>query len=69
MRGVKMEQARKALKYCLENLGPNDRFGLINFATTVNRYEDKLLPANAEQLAKAKKWVEELDSHRRNRHQ
>ena len=22
MRGVKMEQARKALKYCLKNLGP-----------------------------------------------
>jgi Ca-activated chloride channel family protein len=62
MRGVKMEQARKALKYCLDNLGANDRFGLINFATTVNRYEDKLLPADTEQLAKAKKWVEELEA-------
>src|SRR5579883_850808 len=62
MRGVKMEQARKALKYCLDNLGANDRFGLINFATTVNRYEDKLLPANTEQIAKAKKWVEELEA-------
>ena len=38
MRGVKMEQARKALKYCLDNLGPKDRFALINFATTVNKY-------------------------------
>ncbi len=62
MRGPKMEQARKALKYCLENLGANDRFGLINFATTVNRYEERLLPANAEQLGKAKKWVEELEA-------
>jgi Ca-activated chloride channel homolog len=62
MRGVKMEQARKALKYCLDNLGTNDRFGLINFATTVNRYDEKLLPANAEQVAKAKKWVEELEA-------
>jgi Ca-activated chloride channel family protein len=62
MRGVKMEQARKALKYCLDNLGANDRFGLINFATTVNRYEDRLLPANSEQIAKAKKWVEELEA-------
>jgi Ca-activated chloride channel family protein len=62
MRGVKMEQARKALKYCLDNLGAGDRFGLINFATTVNRYEDKLLPANAEQIAKAKKWVEDLEA-------
>ncbi len=56
-----MEQARKALKYCLDNLGANDRFGLINFSTTVNRYEDKLLSVNAEQVAKAKKWVEELE--------
>jgi Ca-activated chloride channel family protein len=62
MRGVKMEQARKALKYCLDNLDKKDRFGLINFATTVNRYEDKLLEANAEQLTKAKKWVEELEA-------
>jgi Ca-activated chloride channel family protein len=62
MRGAKMEQARKALQYCLDNLGSNDRFGLINFATSVNRYEDKLLPANAEQVAKAKKWVEELEA-------
>ncbi len=62
MRGPKMEQARKALKYCLENLGSNDRFGLINFATTINRYEERLLPADAEQLGKAKKWVEELEA-------
>ncbi|HWG42192.1 MAG TPA: VIT domain-containing protein [Gemmataceae bacterium] len=62
MRGAKMEQARKALKYCLDNLGAKDRFGLINFATTVNRYEDKLLEANAEQLGKAKKWVEQLEA-------
>jgi Ca-activated chloride channel family protein len=62
MRGPKMEQARKALKYCLENLGSNDRFALINFATTVNRYEEKLLPANREQVDKAKKWVEELEA-------
>jgi Ca-activated chloride channel homolog len=62
MRGAKMEQARKALKYCLDNLGAGDRFCLINFATTVNRYEDRLLPANAEQIAKAKKWVEDLEA-------
>jgi Ca-activated chloride channel family protein len=62
MRGPKMEQARKALKYCIDNLGANDRFGLINFATTVNRYEDRLLEASSEQVAKAKKWIEELEA-------
>jgi Ca-activated chloride channel family protein len=58
----KIEQARKALKYVLDNLNSRDRFALINFATTVNRYEDKLLEANAEQIARAKKWVDDLDA-------
>jgi Ca-activated chloride channel family protein len=62
MRGPKMEQARKALKYVLDNLNPKDRFGLLNFATVVNRYEDKLLEANAEQVARAKKWVDDLEA-------
>jgi Ca-activated chloride channel family protein len=62
MRGVKMEQARKALKYVLDNLSPKDRFGLINFATSVNRYEDKLLDANSDQINKAKKWVDDLEA-------
>jgi Ca-activated chloride channel family protein len=62
MRGPKMDQARKALKICLENLGPKDRFGLINFATTVNRYRDELLDASSEQLAHANKWVDQLEA-------
>ena len=62
MRGPKMDQARKALKYCLDNLAKNDRFALLNFATTVNRYRDNLLDASAEQVAAAKKWVDELEA-------
>ncbi|MBI1917207.1 MAG: VWA domain-containing protein, partial [Planctomycetes bacterium] len=62
MRGPKMEQARKALKYCLDNLGKKDRFGLINFATTVNKYRDNLTEASADQVGQAKKWVDELEA-------
>src|SRR5581483_9973897 len=62
MRGPKMDQARKALKYVLENLRPTDRFGLLNFATTTNLYRDKLTEASAEQVAAAKKWVDDLDA-------
>ncbi len=62
MRGPKMEQARKALKYCLENLGPQDRFGLLNFATTVNKYRDGLLPSDKDQIAQAKRWVDNLEA-------
>jgi Ca-activated chloride channel family protein len=62
MRGVKMEQAKKALKYCLNNLGPKDRFALMNFATTVNKYKDGLLENTADQLEQARKWVDRLEA-------
>src|SRR6266545_3590885 len=62
MRGKRMAQARNALKYCLSNLGANDRFNLLNFATTVNTYSDKLLPATTDQVAQAKKWVDNLEA-------
>jgi Ca-activated chloride channel family protein len=62
MRGVKMEQAKKALKYCLNNLGPNDRFALMNFATTVNKYKDGLLENTSDQLEQARKWVDRLEA-------
>jgi Ca-activated chloride channel family protein len=62
MRGRKMEQARKALRYCLENLNPQDRFGLIHFATTVNKYRDNLTDATSEQLEQARKWVDQLEA-------
>ena len=62
MRGVKMEQAKKALKYCLNNLGSKDRFALINFSTTVNKYKDGLLDAASDQLAQARKWVDNLEA-------
>src|SRR5262245_44622755 len=62
MRGKRMTQARNALKYCLANLGKNDRFALINFATTVNKYTDKLLSAEMDEIEKAKKWVDALEA-------
>jgi Ca-activated chloride channel family protein len=57
----KMEQAKKALKHCIDGLNPKDRFGLINFATTVNRYKDGLTVVDKEQITEAKKWVDRLE--------
>ena len=62
MRGKRMTQARNALKYCLENLSPEDRFGLMNFSTTVSKYTEALLPASKENLEKAQKWVAGLEA-------
>src|SRR5437867_1183213 len=62
MRGKRMTQARAALKYCVKNLGPKDRFALINFSTAVNKYHDGLLPASPEEIAKAIQWVDRLQA-------
>jgi Ca-activated chloride channel family protein len=62
MRGPKMDQARRALKYCLDNLDGRDRFGVINFATTVNKYRDGLVEVNKEQIEQSKKWVDNLEA-------
>jgi Ca-activated chloride channel family protein len=56
----KMRQAKKALKYCLSKLGPQDRFGIVKFSTTVTRFRDNLVDANKDYLERAEKWVDDL---------
>jgi Ca-activated chloride channel family protein len=62
MAGPKMEQAKKALKYCLDNLADVDRFALLNFATTVNKYSDRLEPVGGDKIEQAKRWVDGLEA-------
>jgi Ca-activated chloride channel family protein len=45
MEGEKMTQARSAARYVVEHLNPDDRFAVVDFNTTVNRYAPALLPA------------------------
>jgi Ca-activated chloride channel family protein len=60
MSDAKMAQAKKALKFCLSRLGPDDRFGIVSFATTVRTYRDELLAVSDDQLQRATKWVDDL---------
>jgi Ca-activated chloride channel family protein len=46
MEGEKMAQARSAARYVVEHLNPDDRFAVVDFNTTVNRYAPALLPAS-----------------------
>ncbi len=62
MEGPKMEQAKKALKFCLGHLGKNDRFAVMNFATTVNKYAERLKDADRDAVADARKWVDRLQA-------
>lgn len=58
----KMEQAKKALQYCVSRLSAGDRFGIVDFATDWNEMESALLPATAENKGRAKRYIEGLDA-------
>ncbi len=60
MSDLKMSQAKKALKVCLNQLGEKDRFSIVSFATAVRTFQDTLTDATPDQLEKATKWVEDL---------
>ncbi|MFQ5512264.1 MAG: VIT domain-containing protein [Candidatus Krumholzibacteriia bacterium] len=60
MRGEKIEQAKEALGYCLHNLGEDDRFGIITFASAVTRFEDRLTPADRPGIRDAMQFVDEV---------
>ncbi|UPT73709.1 MAG: VWA domain-containing protein [Elusimicrobiota bacterium] len=61
--GGKMEQARKALAWCVDRLNPQDRFGIVDFATDWNALdENALLAATPENKARAKRYIERMDA-------
>ena len=58
----KMDQAKKALQYCVGRLGVNDRFGLVDFATESNSLESSLLPATPENKSRAQRYIGSLEA-------
>ena len=62
MSGQKLEQARKALKFCVENLNEQDRFQILRFSTEVDPAFQNLRIATAENRAEAAQFVERIRS-------
>lgn len=60
MAGPKLEQAKKALLFCLANLGADDRFEVIRFSTEGEPLFGSLVPADAAHLSRARSFVEDL---------
>jgi Ca-activated chloride channel family protein len=58
--GKKMEQAKKALSFCLQNLNEGDRFEIVRFSTEAEPFFKELKPASKENVEKAQKFVEGL---------
>jgi Ca-activated chloride channel family protein len=53
MRGKKLEQAKEALKFCVNRLNAGDKFTLIEFDSNVLPYSEELLDADPQNVAKA----------------
>ena len=60
MAGKKLEQARKALQFCVENLNDEDRFEIVRFSTEVEPLFDKLVRANAGNREKTSDFIKDL---------
>ncbi len=60
MAGAKLQQAKKALQFCVENLNEDDHFEILRFSTEVEPLFDKLAPALRENRARAQDFIEEL---------
>src|SRR5205085_12262786 len=60
MAGAKIEQARKALSFCLNNLNDGDRFEVIRFSTDCEPLFHGLQPADKNHVDKALSFVKDL---------
>ncbi len=62
MSGEKIEQNKKALKYVINALSPDDRFGIVQFNTDVEAYRTDLMPATAENKKTAGSFINDLEA-------
>ena len=62
MAGKKLEQAQKAIAFCVANLNPTDRFEIIRFSTETEAVFSKLAQASKENIAKADDYIKALKS-------
>jgi len=56
----KLIYAQKALKFCLSNLNPKDRFNIVNFSSGTDLYRDKLIESSEGNIKKAKEFIDNL---------
>jgi Ca-activated chloride channel family protein len=62
MAGEKMLQAKRALRYCLGQLNPQDRFELVRFSTDAESLFNGLLPASKANVDFARKFVDDVEA-------
>src|SRR5450432_3433141 len=60
MAGAKMNQARKALAFCVENLNADDRFDIVRFSTEAEPLFGKLVDADGDHRKRASDFIGDL---------
>ncbi|WP_427450046.1 marine proteobacterial sortase target protein [Litorimonas sp. WD9-15] len=60
MGGQSIAQARESLLLALDQLQPEDTFNIIRFSSDHSKFKFKAVPANPENIAKARRWVRNL---------
>jgi Ca-activated chloride channel family protein len=60
MAGKKLDQAKKALQFCVENLNEEDQFEIIRFSTEVEPLFDKLVDASRAHRETANDFIKDL---------
>ena len=61
MAGAKLQQAKKAIEFCLANLGTQDRFEIVRFSTEAEPFFGSLVPADKSHVDQAVSFVESLN--------
>lgn len=62
MKGDKIEQARKALKFCINSLNTDDRFNIYTFSTDVRPFRDRLAPGSPDTRTAALSFVDKIEA-------
>src|SRR5580692_10091641 len=60
MAGKTLDQDKKALQFCIENLNDNDRFEIIRFSTEAEPLFDRLEEATKPNRGRANDFVKDL---------
>ncbi|MDP2366271.1 MAG: VIT domain-containing protein, partial [Ignavibacteria bacterium] len=62
MSGDKLEQAKKALLYCVNNLNAGDQFNIIRFSTEAYSLFNSLEKADKQKIIEAKRFIDNLQA-------
>ena len=60
MAGEKIDQAKAALKFCIDKLDERDRFDIVRFSTGFDAFKEEIATASKEAKSEAKQWVEKF---------